>query len=52
MSKRQLARESGVSYRAVCRLVSGDRLGNLDTWLKFCDAIGCEITDLIGGSDG
>ena len=48
MSKSQLAEESGVSYRTICRITSGDRLGNLDTWMRICSAIGCEISDLVG----
>lgn len=51
-SKRWLARESQVSYRTVCRIISGDRVGNLDTWMRFAEALGCglsEITDLDGG---
>ena len=52
MSKRQLARESQVSYRTVCRIISGDRLGNLDTWMRFAEALGCDLTELIGDGDG
>jgi len=51
ISKRKLARESQVSYRTVCRVMSGDRLGNLDTWIRFSEAIGCDISELIGDSD-
>jgi len=47
-SKRQLAIETGVSYRTVCRIVSGDRLGYLDTWMKFAEALGCEVGEIIG----
>ena len=48
MSKRRLARESQVSYRAVCRIVSGDRLRNLDTWMRFAKVLGCSVSELIG----
>ena len=48
MTKSHLAAESQVSYRTICRIISGDRLGNLDTWLRICKAIGCEISDLVG----
>ena len=47
VSRRQLALMSGVSYRTVCRIVSGDRLGYLDTWMRFADALGCEVGELI-----
>ena len=47
-SKRRLARESGVSYRTVCRVTSGDRVGSLDTWMRFADALGMEVSELIG----
>ena len=52
MSKRKLARDSQVSYRTVCRIMSGDRLGNLDTWLRFAEALQCDMSELIGESDG
>ncbi len=52
MSKRRLARESQVSYRTVCRIISGDRLGNLDTWMRFADALGCDLSELIGEQNG
>ena len=52
MSKRRLARESQVSYRTVCRIIAGDRLGNLDTWMRFAKALGCDISELIGENDG
>lgn len=51
MSKRKLARESQVSYRTVCRIVSGDRLGNLDTWMRFAAALGCDVSELTGERD-
>ena len=51
-SKRRLARESGVSYRTVCRITAGDRVGSLDTWMKVADALGCDVSDLIGEHDG
>lgn len=52
MSKRQLARDSHVSYRTVCRIVEGDRLGNLDTWMRFAEALGCDVSELTGERDG
>ena len=50
ISRRRLARESHVSYRTVCRILAGDRLGMLDTWMRFADAVGCSVSDLIGDS--
>ena len=52
MSKRQLAFKSQVSYRTVCRIVAGDRLGNLDTWLRFAEALECDVSELIGDANG
>ena len=51
VSRRGLARKSNVSYRTVCRIISGDRLGNLDTWMRFAEAVGCSVSDLIGDSE-
>lgn len=51
-SKRRLARESQVSYRTVCRVVSGDRVGSLDTWMRFADALDCDVSELIGEQHG
>lgn len=48
MGKRQLARESDVSYRTVCRIMKGDRIGSLDTWMKVASALGCDVSELIG----
>ena len=52
MSKRRLAREAQVSYRTVCRIMAGDRLGNLDTWMRFADALGCDLSELTRGGYG
>ena len=52
VSKRKLARDSRVSYRTVCRVIAGDRLGNLDTWMRFASALGCGVSEIIGDSDG
>ena len=46
MGKHELARESQVSYRTICRIVSGDRVGNLDTWMRIADAIGCDLSEI------
>lgn len=51
-SKRRLARESGVSYRTVCRIAAGDRVGSLDTWLRLAKTLGCDVSDLTGEHDG
>ena len=48
MSKRQLAAESEVSYRTVCKIAAGDRLGNLDTWMKFANVLECSVSELTG----
>ena len=48
MGKRQLARKSNVSYRTVCRIVKGDRIGSLDTWMKVASALECDVPELIG----
>lgn len=52
VSKHQLALEAGVSYRTVCRIVSGDRLGYLDTWMRFAEALGCDVGELVDGAGG
>ena len=52
VSKRQLARDAQVSYRTVCRVAAGDRVGNLDTWMRLAEALGCDLAELIGGCDG
>lgn len=47
ISKHGLARESQVSYRTVCRVVSGDRVGTLDTWMRIAAALDCNLDDII-----
>jgi len=49
VSKRKLARDSHVSYRTVSRILSGDRVGYLDTWMRFAEALGCPLGDLLDG---
>lgn len=51
MSKRQLSLRSGVGYKTVCRICNGDRLGNLDTWMRFSETLGCSVSELIGDED-
>lgn len=51
-SKRWLAMKAGVSYRTVCRIVAGDKVGYLDTWMKFAEVLGCDVSELIGEHDG
>lgn len=47
MSKRQLAIRSGVSYKTTCKLCNGDRLGNLDTWMRFAEVLGCDLDEIV-----
>lgn len=47
MSKRELSAESGVSYKTVCRIANGHRLGNLDTWMRFAEALDCDLDDIV-----
>ena len=46
-SKHQLCRVTGISYTTVTRLMSGDRIGTLDTWLKIADAMGMSLQELL-----
>ncbi len=46
--KRRLARESGISYRTICRIISGDMVGSLHTWSMIARALECKISDLTG----
>lgn len=52
MSKRQLAQEAGVSYRTVCRIVAGDKVGYLDTWMKFAGVLGCDVSEIVSPERG
>ena len=47
ISKKRLAKETGMDYSTVCRLCNGDRVGYLDTWMKVCDAIQIEMNDIV-----
>lgn len=47
ISKHQLCKATGISYTTVTRLMSGDRIGALDTWLKIADAMGMSLQDLL-----
>lgn len=48
MTKRGLARESGVSYRTICRICSGDMVGSFHTWAKLAKALGSTVTCISG----
>ena len=47
IGKNELARRSGVSKQTVYRICAGDRLGNLDTWLRFAEALGKSLNDIV-----
>ena len=49
VSKRELARVTGVSVRTIQRITAGDREGYLDTWMKVGDALGCGVGPLVDG---
>ena len=46
MSKHMLARRSGISYRTICRLVSGDKVGSFHTWIAISRALKCSLDEL------
>lgn len=48
VSKHMLARKSGISYRTICRLVSGDKIGSLHTWIMISRALHCTLGELTG----
>lgn len=51
-SKSRLSRESGVSYRTITRIMSGDRIGSLDTWTRVASAMGTTIDGITRNEQG
>ena len=52
VSKAKLSRDAEVSYKTVIRIVKGDRVGSLDSWMRFAEALDCETSELIGDKRG
>lgn len=48
VSKYRLATMAGVDMATVYRLCNGDQIGNLDTWQKIAQALGCKVSDITG----
>jgi len=47
MSRRRLARETGLDYRTVSDLCSGKTEGNLATWKLIAKALGCKLDEIV-----
>lgn len=50
MSQAELCRRTGLDKDTVRRLLSGDRIGMFDTWMRIFDALGAEPNDVLGAS--
>ena len=50
VSKGELSRRTGLAWTTVSRALSGDRIGQFDTWIKMCEAIGVSIDEVVGCS--
>lgn len=48
ISKYRLAKLSGVSEVTIYRLCNGDQIGQLETWQKIAQALGCKVSDITG----
>ena len=46
-SKRWLSRETGIYMNTITRILRGDKLGNIHTWMTFADAMGCTLDDIL-----
>lgn len=48
VSVRELSIACGVSCSTVYRIMDGDALGYLDTWVKIAGHLGMEVSELVG----
>ena len=46
-SKRRLSSETGIYMNTITRILRGDKLGNIHTWMAFADAMGCTLDDIL-----
>ncbi len=46
ISKRQLAKQTGISYSTLTRMLNEPNTGNLRTWQIVCDALDANLQDL------
>ena len=46
-SQRWLSRETGIYMNTITRILRGDKLGNIHTWMAFADAMGCTLDDIL-----
>ena len=51
MTQKQLAAVTGLSESLISRMVSGERSGRVDSWLKISKALHVRLDDLISSSD-
>ena len=57
ISRNALVKASGVPHQTVSRIMSGDRIGSLNTWMRISAALHCSLSEIIepetlrGGSD-
>lgn len=48
VSRRELARRTGLDQRTVSALCSGRREGNMATWRAIARALGCSLDEIVG----
>lgn len=46
-SKRRLSKETGIYMNTITRILRGDKLGNIHTWMAFADAMGCTLDEIL-----
>ena len=48
VSRRRLAKMTGLDCRTVSGICSGKREGNMATWRAIARALGCSLDDIVG----
>lgn len=51
ISKRYLSSKTGIYINTITRIMRGDKVGNIHTWLALAEAMGCTLDDILNETD-
>lgn len=51
ISKRYLSNKTGIYINTITRIMRGDKVGNIHTWLALAEAMGCTLDDILNETE-
>jgi transcriptional regulator with XRE-family HTH domain len=47
-SRLEIAMDTGLAYTTITRMLSGDRIGNLASWMALAECLGVTLDEITG----